>query len=799
MNLTLNWLRDFVDLPTSDPEEIKDVLESLGHEVEEMRPLDVTFSGVVIGKVLDISAHPNADKVRLCTVDVGDKQPEIVCGAWNFDAGAIVPVALPGAVLQGSFEIGRRSIRGVESNGMICSEAELEVGEDASGIMVLDTAYPEAADHIGADFASVLDLPDVYYEVSITPNRPDCMSVLGLARELAAYFELPLHVPPVSLDAGPPDAATSLRIEDPKACPRFAGREMRDVAVGPSPHWMRWRLSVAGVRPISNVVDASNYAMIEMGHPTHTFDLDRLGGTVVVRRAEEGEPLTTLDGVERRLEASDIVVADAEHAVAVAGVMGGAATEVHEATTRILIEAAYWEPPSIMLTSKRLGLRSEASSRFERGMDPEFCQTAADRVAQLLEQIAGATSVAGAVDSYPGRRPPLEIELALSDIPRHLGIEIDGDRVTSLLERLGFVVAGSDPLRVTVPTRRPDVARTVDLVEEVARLHGFDAIPDRVATGNGGGLPPYEASLRRLRSALVGAGYHEALTFSFIGAADLDALGLPRDDPRRDGIRVTNPLRDEEGVMRTTLLPGLLKAAGENMARMVASVALFETGKVFLRSDAKIPDQPEHLAFLATGERSGDWSSPARPVDIRDATGLWELLAREMRVPDPAVRAVALPGFHPGRSAEITISGAVAGVVGEVHPQVAAAFGLGEHVIAGEIRLEGLLLDRDPFTYAPPSQYPPAIFDLAFELDDEVPAADVLGALAAGGGDVVETSTIFDIFTGSPIPEGRKSIAVRITLRAASQTMTDEQVAPIRRSIAAAVEARTGASLRGEA
>lgn len=799
MKLTLNWLLEFVDPPTRDPEEIRMVFEQLGHEVEEVRPLVATFEDVVIGRVLEVSPHPNADQVRLCRVDIGSEESEIVCGAWNFEAGAVVPVAVPGAVLQGNFEIGRREIRGVTSHGMICSEAELEIGEDAAGIMVLNRDYPQASERIGEDFASVLELPDVYFEVSITPNRPDCMSVLGLARELAAYYEIPLSVPAITVAEQDPKSVVTVEIEDEEACPRFVGREMRDVTIGPSPHWLRRRLQLAGVRPISNVVDASNYAMIEMGHPTHAFDLDRLGQKVVVRRAREGEQVETLDDMTRSLLPSDIVVADGERPVAVAGIMGGADTEVHEDTRRILIEAAYWDPASILLTSKRMGLRSEASARFERGMDPEFCAAAADRVAQLLEEIAGATSVARRADSYPGAREPVTIPLPLSEVPRHLGIELSAETVRGLLERLGFAVSGGDPIEVTVPSRRPDVVRSIDLIEEIARLHGFDRIPDRVATGVGGGLTAFEENLRRLRSVMAGAGYYETMSFSFIGDDDLDALGLPEDDPRRDGISVTNPLREEEGVMRTTLLPGLLKAAGINVARKFPDVALFETGKVFFAGGDEIPEQPERLGFVAVGKRGHDWEREPREVDLRDATGLWELIGHELRLPDPGVRTAAPSGFHPGRAAEATVGGKSVGVVGEVHPRVAAAFGLSGRVIAGEIEIDDLLADEKTWTFRPPSQYPPVIFDLAFEVDEAVEAGAVLDAIDRFGGDLLEDYRIFDLFTGGPVTEGRKSIAVRLTLRARGRTLTDEEVAPIRREIVAGVEHATGATLRGEA
>ena len=803
MKLTLSWLEDFVDLPTDDPSVIARAFESLGLEVDEMRAIEAQFSGVVIGKVETVGPHPDADNVRLCQVDIGSGElSEIVCGAWNFEAGATVPVAVPGAVLDGGFEIGRRKIRGVVSNGMICSEKELGLGDDAAGIMVLDEDYPDAPEMVGNDFAELLTLPDTYFEIAITANRPDCMSVVGLARELAAYFDVPLRAPSVDLDDGGQVAATSVTIEDVVACPRFIGRELRGVAVGPSPHWLRARLAAAGVRPISNVVDASNYVMIELGHPTHAFDLDRLGDTIIVRRANADEQIVTLDEVERTLIPDDIVVADASRSVAVAGVMGGADTEVHDGTTRLLIEAAYWDPPSILHTSKRLGLRSEASSRFERGMDPNFCRVAADRVAELLVGLAGA-EVGGLADTYPTLIEPKQVRLPLAEIPRVLGIEFSSEVASQLLTRLQFDVAGSDPLVVTVPTRRPDVGRPVDLIEELARLHGFDAIPDSVATGPGGGLPAYDAALRMLRSVLVGAGYYEAMTFSFVGSQDLDALELPPDDPRRQGIKIVNPLREEEGVMRTTLLAGLLKSVANNVGRHIPDVALFEIGKVFIPGAGKLPEQPDRLGFVAVGARGGgwhrdSWHGDGESVDLYDATGVWELVAHELRLPNPSVRRAQAAPFHPERSAEALVNGTVVGVVGEIHPSVAARFGLKGRVVCGELELDLLLMERDLWTFTTPSPYPPVVFDLAFDVDDEVPANTLLRAVDAAAGPMLEIRDVFDVFAGAPLEEGRKSVAVRLTFRAPDRTLKEDEVSPIRREIVDAVASATGGSLRGE-
>jgi len=788
MKLTLDWLRDFVDLPLDDPAEIASALDSLGLEVEAWEPIAHTFRDVVIGRVLGVAPHPNADKVRLTVVDVGGGETlDIVCGAWNFAAGAVVPVAVPGAMLPDDFEISTREIRGVVSSGMICSELELKLGEDGDGIMVLDDDYPEAADRIGEDFASLLPAGDAWYDLAITPNRPDAMSVYGVALDLAAYFAVPVRHPAVAVTGAGAKATTSITIEDPVACPRFAGREVRGITIGPSPHWMRYRLALAGVRPISNVVDASNYAMIELGHPTHAFDLDRLGETIVVRRAAAGERIVTLDGAERELISDDIVVADARRAVAVAGVMGGAATEVHEATTTVLIEAAYWDPPSILLTSKRLGLRSEASARFERGQDPNFCAQAADRVAQLLEDIAGGTAAPNINDEYPEVIEPRVIVLPAAEVSRVLGIDLDVDEIASLLRRFPFTVEGHDPLAVTVPTRRPDLVRPVDLVEEIARLYGYDNIPERVRTGLGGGLPVREQRIRKLRGVLNGAGYYETLNWSFARSEDAAALGEPSaaDEP----VRIVNPLRDEEGVLRTTLLPGLLRSGALNIARHNTGARLFEIGAVFLAGTGKLPEQPDRLAFIAAGV----------DADVFSATGLWELIADQMRLPDAATHPTARAGYHPGRAAAVTVAGVDVGVVGEVHPSVAETFGLSGRVAAGEIDIEPVLMERGSWQFELPSTYPPVIFDLAWAVPEEVTAAAVLEAIDDAAPGWLESRRVFDVFTGQSVGVGNKSLAVRLVLRAPDHTLTDEEVAPVRKAVASAVEAATGGRLRGDA
>jgi phenylalanyl-tRNA synthetase beta chain len=798
MKLTRSWIDEFVDIPVTDPAALADAFESLGHEVEEWKVLSPEFTGVVVGRVLEVSAHPDADKVRVTRVDVGTEILDIICGAWNFEAGAIVPVAVPGAVLGGDFTITQRDIRGITSNGMICSEVELGLGDDADGIMVLNEDYPGSADAIGADFAQIVGLPDVYYEISVTPNRPDCLSVYGLCRDLAALYEVTLRPHGIEVtEAGDPNDI-EVEIVAADLCPRFAGRRVRGITVGVSPHWLRWRLTQAGVRPISNVVDASNYAMIEFGHPTHAFDVERLGNSIVVRRADEGEAITTLDDQVRSLLTDDVVVAADKESVAIGGIMGGATTEVHAGTTDVFIEAAYWDPATILVTSKRLSLRSEASARFERGADPSFCHLGADRVAQLLSDIAGGIPAPHPVDVNPGGIIPWTITYPLSETRRILGIDLDSAATTDLLERLTFEVSGEDPLLVTVPTRRPDVERPVDLVEEIGRLHGFEGIPDSVPSGPGGGLPFEEQRMRIIRHTMVGAGFYESLNFSFIGEIDLDALELPDGHPGRSGINVVNPLNDTEGVMRTTLIPGLLKSAASSLSRRVPESLLFEIGKVFLPGDGTLPDQPDRLAFLLAGKPDPTWEGAAEAFDVFDASGVWELLCDVLSVRNASVRRGPIPSFHPWRSAELLIGGVVVGALGEIHPSVAETFGLHGRVVGCELDLAEFLTDRGAWEYVPPSIFPPVIFDMAFIFDETTPASEATSVVSAAAGELLEHLSVFDVFSGESIGAGKKSIAMNIRLRAHDRTLTDEDAAGVRRAIASAVAERVNGTLRGE-
>lgn len=797
MRVSLRWLSEYITLPTDDPDAIKRALEDLGHEVDGVEQVPVGWTDVVIAEVVSVEPHPNADKVRLCQVVIdGDRTPiDVVCGAWNFDVGAIVAFAKPGAVLPGDFQIGSREIRGVKSNGMICSEKELDLGEGYEGILVLDSDAP-----VGVDFGDYVELPDVIFDVSLTPNRPDAMSMWGIARELSAYFGVPYSMPDPVLDARPGVPAASVTIEDPSGCLRFTGREIQGVEIGPSPFWMRQRLRSAGVRAISNAVDVTNYVMLEMGHPLHAFDADRIiGKQLTVRRASAGEKITTLDDVERTMTSDDLVICDASGPTSLAGTMGGATSEVADDTTTVFLEAASWDPPTIMWMSRRHGLRSEASARFERGVDPNLPLLASARATQLLCDMTGAMVLESVIDVVAVPVVPAEIELSVSDVTRILGEGFSAEKIAGHLRSIEMVVTEGDPMTVTVPTFRPDLGRPIDLVEEVARLHGFDNFDETVPRGSSGGLTRAQRNERTIRSALVGAGLSQAVHLSFIGAGDLEAFAFPDGHEARQVVRVNNPLREEEGLLRTTLLPALLDSLRYNASYGAASGGLFETGRVFFdRLDPRfewLPHQPERLGFALFGVSGGlELGGVGRKVDAFTATALAELLAASLDITDMTVVAASEPGFHPGRCAQVLIGGESAGYIGEVHPATAAAYDLPGRVAVGELDIALLTGESELHQLLTPSTYPPSEFDLAFVVADDLASKALLDVTAMAGGELVESVSLFDEYRD--LGGGKKSLALRYVLRAPDRTLTNEEIGPIRDAMITAA-GELGGELRG--
>ena len=800
MRVSFNWLADYIDLPTWEPQEVAGVLESLGHEVEETEHVAPQFKRVVTARVLEVDRHPRADRIRVCRVTTGDSPMTVVCGAWNFGAGATVALALPGSTLKGGMEIGRRTIRGVVSDGMICSEKELGLGEEAAGILVLDPDTP-----LGEPFEDFGPLTDTVLDLSITPNRPDVMSYVGIARELAAYYRVDFRTPQPAfpqIDATP---RIGITIDDPSGCYRFTSREVWGCRIGSSPFWMRTRLRASGQRPISNVVDITNYVLLELGQPIHAFDLHRLGGAgIVVRRAWPGERLTTLDGVERDLTPEDLVVADREQASALAGTMGGGDSEVTAQTTEVLIEAASWDPPTVLHMSKRHGLRTEASARFERGVDPQLPPLAAARAAELVLQLAGGQALREVTDvvARDDKLEPVTISLGLREVERILGDGFDTPRVVDLLSRLHLEVKGEDPVTVEAPTFRPDLTRPIDLVEELARLWGYNNFPERVPRGPGGGRSVPQDRTRTLRRSLCALGFSESVSLSFMRASEVGLWGWGKHDERAREIRLKNPLREEESILRTTLLPGLLRVALYNHSHGLEDVAVFELGRVFLDRPnpvlARVPDQPERLGLLATGNLGGaGLGLTGRAVDYFTISAVWRSLANHLDLGEWRLEPAEEAGWHPARAARLVLDGKPVGMMGEVHPAVVRRAELPGRVIAMEVELEPLVTDREHWQFRAPSVFPPYTFDMAFEAPEELAAEDLLAATGQAAGAWLESARVFDEFRGEPLGEGRKSLAINYTLRAADRTLSSEDTAQALRSMAAAAR-RMGAELRGE-
>jgi phenylalanyl-tRNA synthetase beta chain len=792
MKVLLSWLREFAPFPDGDPVGLGDVMSDLGMAVESIDHIGEGLDGIVVVEVLDLRPHPNADKIQLVDVDTGDGEAlQICCGAFNMAVGDRVPLATLGTVMPGGLEIARRKLRGEWSNGMLCSGRELGLGDDHSGIMIV-AAAGEPGPALGTPIGDALGItPDVLYDLEINPNRPDAMSVAGVARDLAARLGLPFAIPEPQPEIVPGDAASRVSVEivDPDLCGRFHARVIDGVRVEPSPAWIAERLTHLGMRPINNVVDASNYVMLELGQPNHTYDLATLpGGALRVRWARADETITTLDDVERTLTAGrDGVIADgADTAVGIAGVMGGASTEISGATTSVLLECAWWTPMAIAVSSKFLGLRSEASARFERGTDPEIVDLAARRLAELLAP-SGARLVEGAVTvdgRLPARTPVL---VRTARVNRLLGTELESTEVPRLLVPIGFVVepaAGAGDFSVTVPTFRPDTVTETDVIEEIARHHGYGRIPKRVPTSTQiGSLTPLQRDRRTIRQVLVGLGVHEAMPLPFLAPGDLARAGLAP-----DAVTLTNPLAAEESVLRTSLRPGLLRAVAYNESHRTDGVALFEIGKVFglPLPGTTLPDEREHLAVVMAG------------AEATEAVKVWDVLQHTLGLPAVEIdQGRTVDGLHPGRSGALVRDGVVVGEVGEVDPGVLDAMGIRERVAWLQVDLGATLaLPHGEHAYRPISRYPSSDLDLAFEVDEGVPAARVAAAVRGSAGELLVDLALFDVFRGAPVPDGRRSLAYRLRLQAADHTLTEDEITSVRDAVVTAVEGSVGATLR---
>jgi phenylalanyl-tRNA synthetase beta chain len=796
MRAPLSWIRDFT--PVEAPvDEIVAALNQLGLEVEAVEEPGRDVAGVVAARVLGVESHPNADKLTVVDVDYGSGSTRVVCGARNVAAGDVVPYAPAGAHLPELGVLERRTIRGVESDGMLLAPDELGLGDDHEGIVHLDQTT-----EAGVDVRRLLALDDVIFDLSITPNRPDAMCIVGVARELAAHFGLPLHVPQPHAPTDPAvKSDISVRIEAPDRCPRYLAR-VAQVEMGPSPAWLAQRLVKAGMRPISNVVDVTNYVLLERNQPLHAFDLDRLGGRgILVRLAERGERITTLDGVERQLEPEDLLICDANSVPqAIAGIMGGGTSEVSDATKVMLLEAAYFERMGIARTSKRLRLRSESSARFERGIDPNAVAEHAERAMELFADVAEARVAPNIVDEYPHPIEPARIRVRTSKMNRVLGTRLTDDEILDALRPLDIDVSGSgDDITAIPPTFRPDLEREIDLVEEVARRVGFDSIGRTVARPEEqvGGLTNAQRERRLVTDALAGAGLAEAVTIPLVAVSDLERAGAPVDRM----VEVANPLRAEESVLRTRILPGLLRTAAYNHAHGLTDVALFEMGRVFLAptsADWVLPEEPLHLAAVLTGSVRRRPVEPDRPVDAYDGIDVVGDVFAALEIADGRTESATRAGFDPARAAAVVVDGIEIGVVGEVASAVLDTVELAPPVVGLEIDLDQVFgARRRDRSFQPPSPYPPSSIDLAFVIAENVATRAVAGTLRSAAGDLLEEVRLFDVFRSEALGAGRKSLAFALRFRAPDRTLTDDEVGEIRQRCIEAVAREHGGELRG--
>ncbi|MGA5408607.1 phenylalanine--tRNA ligase subunit beta [Streptomyces lavendulocolor] len=841
MRVPLSWLREYVDLPaTATGRDVQAKLIAAGLEVEAVEQLGAGLTGpLVVGQVLTIEELTDFKKpIRFCTVDVGGangtgEPQEIICGARNFAEGDKVVVALPGAVLPGDFRIAERKTYGRMSRGMICSGDELGMGDDGShGIIVLP---PEM--EVGTDAAQLLELYDEVLDIAVTPDRGYCLSMRGVAREAATAYGLPLRDPALLDVPAPNSYGYPVEVTDPAGCDRFTARTV--VGLDPearSPIWLRRRLQKAGMRPISLAVDITNYVMLELGQPLHAYDRTRVQGTIGVRRAEPGEKITTLDGVKRVLDAGDLVITDDRGPIGLAGVMGGADTEIADSvtdpetgevrgTTEVVIEAAHFDAVSIARTARRHKLSSEASRRFERGVDPQAAAAAAQRTVDLLVLLAGGTAEAG-VTEVVAPSAPRTVTMPADHPDRVAGVAYGRETVVRRLQEVGCDVYGQDDLVVTPPSWRPDLAHPNDLAEEVIRLEGYENLPSTLPQPpSGRGLTARQRLHRRVGRVLAGAGYVEAPNYPFVSEQVFDQLGLAADDPNRRVVKLVNPLSDEEPAMRTTLLPGLLGALRRNDGRGTHDLALFETGLVFhpaaesgtavalpvdrrptdeeiARLNAPLPEQPRHVAVVLAGAREqAGWWGGGRPSDWADAVEAARTVAREAGA-ELIVRQGQYGPWHPGRCAELAVvvdgEERIVGHAGELHPRVVKALHLPARTSAMELDLDTLERASSGAVRAPRiSTFPVATQDVALVVARDVPSAEVGRALREGAGELLEDIRLFDVFEGEQIGEGRKSLAYALRFRATDRTLTVEEASAARDAAVAVAAERTGAVLRG--
>ncbi len=789
MNVTYNWLNEFVDFDAT-PDELAALLTMLGLEVESMEKLGSGLDDVVVALVEEKRQHPNADKLSLCRVNNGKEVLDVVCGAQNFKQGDTVALAQIGAVLPGDFKIKRSKIRGEESCGMLCSDKELGLSEESAGIIVLP---PDIAP-LGTPVFTALGLKDTLFEIGLTPNRSDCLSVIGIARDIAAKLGLKV-VPqqsPLIEGSEHTDSVIGVTIKNPDLCPRYAARYISGCTIAPSPAWLVKRLNAIGIRTINNVVDVTNLIMMELGQPLHAFDCSRISGKrIVVRAAEEGEPFTTLDNQQRILTADDLVICDAERPVALAGIMGGLNSEIENTTTSILLESAFFKPSAIRKTAKRLGLHTESSHRFERGIDIDNVVQALDRAASLIVELAGGVLTRGALDVYPGKRERAAITFRPEKANDLIGITLEREAIIDILTRLDCIVSPGDDASVKVipPHYRIDIEREIDLIEEIARLNGYDKIPATMPIARVVSDRPtrHQEIEKQVRDLLVNNGMTEIINFSFTAPEAAGKLLLNDDDPRRCAIKLANPLVDEQSVMRTTLLPGLLETTAKNMNFRSLELKLFEMRRIYLPGEGdSMPREPLCVVGAITGSRDGDgWSRPHELVDFFDVKGVVEAVLDFLEIGGISwVTENPEPYYYPGKSCRIFAGRECIGSAGELHPTVQKNFEIEKPVYCFELDFEKLVkLSRTKKTITAPSRFPDSTRDIAMLIPEKLATVKIVECIRAEKSKEIEHVQIFDVYRGKGVPEGHKSIAVRIRYRSFERTLAEEEISTLHNKI----------------
>jgi len=802
MKFPISWLQDYVDIADVPLDTLCNDLTMLGLEIESIEEMGAEIQHIKVGLIKDIQPHPDADKLSVCTTDVGEDEPlTIVCGAKNMKPGDKVPTAIVGAMLPGGHKIKKGKLRGVESHGMMCSAKELGMGEDHSGLLILDEDPA-----VGTDIKSILGLDDVVLEIEVTPNRNDWSGIIGIARELAALYGKRLLAPEIIVQESDEQTAdvTSVTIENPELCGRYAARVIKGLKIGPSPEWLQKRLIAAGQRCINNVVDVTNYVLLETGHPLHAFDYNKLAeNRIVVRAAKPGEKIKTLDGEERTLQDDMLVIADAKVPVAVAGVMGGEDSEVGESTTEILVESAWFNPSSIRKTSRVLNLASEASQRFQRGADYDMVSYAADRVCELVLQTGGGTLCTGTVDETPQKPelPPLALRYDRTN--NFLGASVSPETQINILESLGFCKESSDDDGATfiIPARRHDCTREADLIEEVLRLYGFDNIeptlPKVRPTANI--YSPNFQTIRNLKNYLVNTGLTEIFTWTFTSETELQQLGMTEE--LANAIVVENPLSEKQGLMRPSLIPGLLRTASANIRKNINRVAIFELGNVFSKSDSDAPaNQSDDLDFVLSGPASSvHWDvDNSKSFDIYDAIGIVEGIIGELNLKGrlefkPSENTL----FEPDHSLEIIYNQKNVGSIGRINHEILGHLNIEQDLVAGRLKLDALFKSKTKTAkYEPLSEFPPSKRDIAIVVDESISADHILQIVQKSAGKLLHETDIFDIYRGKNIPEGKKSVAVMLVFQSNERTLTDKDTEKAWSKIIKSLEKQVGAELR---